>query len=654
MQNFKTFLTESLDVEKLKHLEHLEDHIIHGGHEGVEHAADTLNDVYTLLTGGKTKTKITQKYDGAPSVVFGINPENGHFFVATKSAFNKDPKIAYSDEDIQSMYGHAPGLAAKLSLALKELPNIMPKKGGVFQGDLMYSKDDLKDEEGALSFTPNAITYTVDKDSPQGRRASAANIGIVVHTRYVGSRGYHTKLQDMKADFDVDQRAFQNDPNVHMINPEVQGASISNIEKTQFEKTIAQATKQYADMGHDGLEFLEGHDVIIKTYVNTTVRDGSKPSAAGFLKYIKGRYAKDVEKLKSEAGKLKKQKEADEIIAHFDENKDNLDAMFKVHNSLQKAKDILNSALASSVDSGFRTSMGGEPTKPEGFVAIRNGRPSKIVDRAEFSRNNFLHGAFQKNNEIKPDDGKSTPTKPIVMTFGRMNPPTAQGHGAVINKVKEIAAENNAPHAVVLSDSQDPEKNPLSPEQKFKHASRMFPDTNILMADKDAPNVIDQVKKFYKAGHDHLVLVVGSDRVEGMKKLLDERNGKDFLFKKIDVISAGERDPDSDDETQAMSATKLRDHAINRRYEEFKKGMPQHLHDDHAKELFNDVQRGMDIKIDANTNAITLGKLAKRQDPIGVKARKEQERRRVEKEVKKKTEQDQKAAAKAAKAKSKK
>ena len=632
MINFNNFLIESLDVEKLKHLEHVEDHIIHGGHEGVAHAADTLNDVHDFLNGKKTKTKITQKYDGAPSIVFGINPENGKFFVASKSAFNKNPKINYTPEDIEANHGHAPGLVAKLKAALEELPKIMPKKGGVYQGDLMFTKDDVTDNGDSYSFTPNTITYTADKKHPQGRKVGAANLGIVIHTKYVGIRGHHTKLENMRADFNVDQDSFQQDPHVHQINPEVQAGKITPLERKQYEKYMQEATDTYAGQHPDNLNVLDGHDILLKTYINSTVRDGSKPSTAGYQKFLKKKFEGELSKLKSEKAQQKKQEEMETALSHVQSHKEQFDSILKMHNALQKAKDTLTNALARSAESGFKTTIGGEETKPEGFVAIRNGRPSKLVDRAEFSRSNFLKGAFQKNNEPEPLPNQDTPTNPMVFTFGRMNPPTI-GHKAVVDKVEELAKENKAKSSIVLTHSQDPEKNPLTPEQKKKHAGRMFPNSNILTTDKSAPNIIAQVKKFEEAGHDHLILVVGSDRVDEMKKLLDSYNGKEFHFKKIDVVSAGERDPDSEDETQGMSATKMRSHAITNKRAEFQKGLPPNLHPEHADELFNDVKAGMDIKIDANTNAISLGRYAKRQDPIGVKARAEQQRRKIAKEA---------------------
>jgi hypothetical protein len=187
---------------------------------------------------------------------------------------------------------------------------------------------------------------------------------------------------------------------------------------------------------------------------------------------------------------------------------------------------------------------------------------------------------------------------PVVFAFGRMNPPTT-GHGVLVDKVKDLAKEHNAKHEIVLSHSQDAEKNPLTPEQKVKHARRFFPDTNITAADKEHPTLIHHAARLAAAGHDHLIMVAGSDRVEEYKNLLGRYNGKPdkkgnvpFNFKKISVVSAGERDPDAEG-TTGMSASKMRHHAANNDFESFKKGVPSHVSDEHAKSLFNDVRKGM-------------------------------------------------------------
>ena len=146
MKKFTSFLREmtEADEKKLKHLEHLEDHPINAGKEGVDHAMNNLLDVHRKLRGRENDTKITMKYDGSPSVVFGHHPQTGKFFVASKSVFNKNPKLNYTDEDIEKNHGHAPGLVEKLKHALKHLPKVVPPRG-VYQGDIMHTAGDVQE-----------------------------------------------------------------------------------------------------------------------------------------------------------------------------------------------------------------------------------------------------------------------------------------------------------------------------------------------------------------------------------------------------------------------------------------------------------------------------------------------------------------------------
>lgn len=185
-----------------------------------------------------------------------------------------------------------------------------------------------------------------------------------------------------------------------------------------------------------------------------------------------------------------------------------------------------------------------------------------------------------------------------VLAFGRMNPPTT-GHQVLVNKVHEIAQKHKASHHVVLSTSQDKEKNPLSSAQKLKHAQRFFPKTNVSVATKDHPNFLKQAEKLHKKGVTHLHMVAGSDRTEEYHKLLHKYNGTHkgalFNFKHIQVHSAGERDPDAEG-TTGMSASKMRAHASSGNYKEFKKGIPSHVKEHHAKELYDEVRKGMKIK----------------------------------------------------------
>jgi hypothetical protein len=209
------------------------------------------------------------------------------------------------------------------------------------------------------------------------------------------------------------------------------------------------------------------------------------------------------------------------------------------------------------------------------------------------------------------DDSKTK--KPVVMAFGRMNPPTI-GHEKLVNRVKEIAKDYNAPHHIILSHTMDSKKNPLAVNTKLKHAKRFFPDTNIVSSDKEKPTFLQHAAALHAAGHDHLIMVAGSDRIPEYEQKLKQYNGigqgKLFNFKKIEVKSAGHRDPDSEG-AEGMSASKMRDHALNNRFNDyidkdgkkkpgFKSGIPSHVPENHAKELFRDVRKGLGINEDFN------------------------------------------------------
>ena len=192
--------------------------------------------------------------------------------------------------------------------------------------------------------------------------------------------------------------------------------------------------------------------------------------------------------------------------------------------------------------------------------------------------------------------------KHAVLAFGRMNPPTV-GHAKLVDKVKEVAKEVGGSHHVVISHSQDEKKNPLSAQDKLKHAKRFFPDTNLSTSDKEHPTFLQHAAKLHKAGVTHLHMIAGSDRVDEYKSKLAQYNGTHkgalYNFKHITVHSAGERDPDAEG-VSGMSASKMRGHAEKGNFKEFKKGIPKHVAPEHAKELYHDVRRGMNIKEDVN------------------------------------------------------
>lgn len=187
--------------------------------------------------------------------------------------------------------------------------------------------------------------------------------------------------------------------------------------------------------------------------------------------------------------------------------------------------------------------------------------------------------------------------KHAVLAYGRMNPPTT-GHAKLVDKVHEVAKAHNAHHLVVLSHSQDAKKNPLTAEQKVKHAKRYFPHTNIKTATKEHPTIFHHAAELHKAGYKHLHVIAGADRAKEFHEHLHKYNGHfdkeghGYKFKSITVHSAGARDPHAKG-TEGMSASKMRQHASAGHFHEFKKGIPGHVSHEHAKELYHDVRKGM-------------------------------------------------------------
>ena len=191
--------------------------------------------------------------------------------------------------------------------------------------------------------------------------------------------------------------------------------------------------------------------------------------------------------------------------------------------------------------------------------------------------------------------------KHAVMAFGRMNPPTV-GHEKLVGKVQDIAKKVGGTAHIVVSHSQDAKKNPLTPQQKLKHAKRAFPGVNVSASDKESPNFLSQAAKLHKQGVTHFHMVGGSDRVDEYKKLLHKYNNVHgphghFNFKHIEVHSAGDRDPDAEG-VEGMSASKMREHATKGNFNEFRKGVPSKMTDSHAKELYNHVRKGMGLRED--------------------------------------------------------
>ena len=184
--------------------------------------------------------------------------------------------------------------------------------------------------------------------------------------------------------------------------------------------------------------------------------------------------------------------------------------------------------------------------------------------------------------------------KHIVFSYGRMNPPTA-GHSKVVDKVKSHADSIGANHAVIVSHSQNQKDNPLHHEHKKEFLKHVHPDVNFEHSTKEHPHFLAQLKKFHQEGHTHATMVVGSDRVKQFKALAHKYNGKEYNYKKIHILSAGQRDPDAEG-VSGISGTKMRNHASGNDYKSFKAGLHPNHNDEHAKKLFKATRQGMNLQ----------------------------------------------------------
>ena len=188
--------------------------------------------------------------------------------------------------------------------------------------------------------------------------------------------------------------------------------------------------------------------------------------------------------------------------------------------------------------------------------------------------------------------------KTVYFTFGRMNPPTT-GHEKLMNELSKKSGSN--PYKVYLSQSTDKKKNPLDFKYKVKTVRKFFPKhARSVMLNKKVKNVFDAVTEMYNDGFKNITMVVGSDRINEFNTLLKKYNGVKgrhglYNFNKINVISAGDRDPDADD-ISGMSASKMRSLASEGDFTQFSQGLPRNVSNADAKKVYNEVRKGMGLK----------------------------------------------------------
>ena len=394
---FASFLTE----QKNLHMEHLEDEVLNGGVAGTRAAINFLQGLRDMLAGSSdSSVNVTVKWDGAPAVFAGINPENGKFFVGTKGVFAKNAKINYTDSDISS--NHAGGLVDKLKVALKEL-----SKAGitdVLQGDMMYTKDDLKTEtidgEPYITFQPNTIVYAIPVKSKLAAKIKSSNMGIVWHTTYSGDT-----MEGMTASFGVSSGAFRESSTIWQADASFQdhsgSATMTKKETGDVSAILSQAGRLFKQLDSNVLGMIANDSQtgeFVKAYTNKMVRQGQKISnvknhTAGLIAFVYDKLKAEINKVKREDTKKSKKAVMDKYVDFLRTNSGEFVKIFAMQNLLIDAKLLIIRKLekVKSIKTLMKTSTGFRVTAPEGFVAIDKlkGGAVKLVDRMEFSMQNF-------------------------------------------------------------------------------------------------------------------------------------------------------------------------------------------------------------------------------------------------------------------------
>lgn len=401
--NFTNFLTEATKEGKNVHLEHIEDEILNRGVAGGRDAINFLRALRDMLAGNAdSKVNISTKWDGAPAIFCGINPDNGKFFVGTKSVFNKDAKLNYTEDDIDKNHPSG-GLNSKLKVALRYLPKLNIK--GVIQGDMMFTKGDIDkqviDGTSYITFQPNTIVYAVPSEAKLARAMLDAQIGVVFHTSYTGKT-----MEDMKASFNIDIKNLSTTKDVWFRDAyfvDASGTATFTAEETkQITAILSTVGSTFSSTSSVVMNRISSSDVIltqIKTFNNTKVRAGERikdtsQHTRDLIKWVEDKLNKEIVAAKKDETKRKRQTEKNELMRFYRGNAIELRKIFDIQNNLVDAKNMIIKKLQQirQVTGSFlKTEDGFKITNPEGFVAVDKlkGNAVKLVDRLEFAHANF-------------------------------------------------------------------------------------------------------------------------------------------------------------------------------------------------------------------------------------------------------------------------
>lgn len=366
----ESYLAEAKAAVGIQHIEHPSDRSF-DGEQASNHALKTLRGV------AMGRTPITRKIDDKMSFLVKRDKE-GRVAVKYKGSGSD---YNYSNDDIERQHGHKPYVMKPLKAVLAHAHKVLPNREGEYQGGFMSTPEDRVAKGGKIGHTPNTISYSVKKNSPEGKKLAQSDVSMTIHTELKGPKRKATPIDN--------QSEFRSHDDVHLVDHSVSAdqkklpASAKKAALTHL--AAADKLMKSHDYGH-----LSGHEGHLRTYVNSTVDSGEKPNVEGYKKHLGAKWQKEIDKVKTEKAKNAKAEQRNAHIAHVDKNKEAFNRSFKIHHHMQQATNALARSLNSTAHGGIETEIGGKKSGGEGFVA----KGLKIVDREEFAKENRARTAL--------------------------------------------------------------------------------------------------------------------------------------------------------------------------------------------------------------------------------------------------------------------
>ena len=388
------------NIKQLKHLEHLEDEMLNYGVEGCKAAVSFLKELKKMLGHQESGGFMQTKWDGAPSVICGTDPQTGMFFVGTKSVFAKTaPKLCYSEEQIDGWYDG--DLAEKLKFSLRYFSTLGIE--GVVQGDLLFTSDIRRERingEDLYTFRPNTITYGIPVDHPIGKAAGIAKVGVVFHTHYTGDVVADMQARaGAKVKGSAEALVVQNDTPMHRVG-------FSRAEMSEFDRYISKIERMCGICGPflDELVTKTGTTgdakfhiaSYLKQFFNNEIKNARSigkidEAMYDMLNFYEEKTSKELAKIKTVANLTKKRALVYGSQNYVVDNVYKFKAMLTLYKELQAVKQMVIDKLdhLEEFRTFVQTEKGYKVTTPEGYVLHKDGSMIKFVNRMEFAYNNF-------------------------------------------------------------------------------------------------------------------------------------------------------------------------------------------------------------------------------------------------------------------------